>query len=76
MKRPLGAGAASMSELCFLEEERRGVGINRWLQVVESFCLFQQMLPTKQQNEAIINTSIAKQVYAEIDLILPSILFA
>ncbi len=75
MKRPLATGAASMSELCFLDEERRGVGINRWLQVCESFCMYQQMPSTKQQNEAIMNTNMAKELYAEIDRILPSISF-
>ena len=75
MKRPLATGAASMSELCFLDEERRGVGVHRWLQVCESFCMCQQMPSTKQQNEAIMNTNMAKELCAEIDRILPSISF-
>ena len=50
MKRPLATGAASMSELCFLDEERKGVGVSRWLQVCESFCMYRQMPSTKQQN--------------------------
>ena len=76
MKRPLATGAASMSELCFLDEERRGVGVNRWLQVCGSFCVCQQTPSTKQQNEAIMNTSMAKELCAEIDRISPVSRFA
>ena len=35
--------------------------------------MFQQMLSTKQQNEAIMNTTMANVLYAGIDHILPSI---
>ena len=37
LNKPLKTGAKYMTELCSAEEERRGVGINRFLQVLVEY---------------------------------------
>ena len=75
MGEPLRSGAPCMSELCFSEKERRGVGINRWLQPLESYMKYQVEETNKKRNQMILSESIFTQVYAEIDQILPSVSF-
>ena len=42
-----------MSELCLPEKERRGVGINLWLQPMQSYLQYQNEDVQKQRNKMI-----------------------
>ena len=75
MGEPIRSGAPCMSELCFSDKERRGVGINRWLQPLESYMKYQQEERNKKHNQMILSERIFTEVYAEIDKILPSVTF-
>ena len=42
MQEPLKSGAVWMSEMCSKEPERRGVGINRFIHAMKTFCEYQK----------------------------------
>ncbi len=73
INQPLPSGAKCMSELCFKSDERRGVGINRWLQVMKNFILYQQQASVKEQNQGMLSQERFEQLYGEIERIFPSI---
>ena len=43
LNRPLKTGARYMTELAASDAERRGVGLNRYLQILVDFCQYQTM---------------------------------
>ena len=72
---PLKSGAMYMTELCSKEEERRGIGINRWLHAVKVFCEHQKEPGIKKANEALLAPKKFSALYEEIDRILPSLVY-
>ena len=75
LTQPLKTGAAYMTEYASKDEERRGIAINRWLLSVLNFCQYQKQATTKKQNESIMLEKMFKEVYEEIDKILPAIAY-
>jgi hypothetical protein len=70
---PLKSGAMYMTELCSKEEERRGIGINRWLHAVKVFCEYQKEPGMQKANEALLVPTKCSGLYEEIARILPSL---
>lgn len=70
---PLSSGAQYMTELCSKGDERRGIGLNRWLHAMVLYCEYQKDPETKKKNEALLKEDKAKELYAEIDRVLPSL---
>ena len=58
-----------MTELCSKEDERRGIGVNRWLKTDLDFCLSQQDEKVKKQNQVLLDPQKFKELYEEIDRI-------
>ena len=73
LSTPLKSGAQYMSELCSKEDERRGIGLNRWLHAAKVFCEYQNEPGTKKANEALLVATKCTQLYEEIARILPSL---
>ena len=73
MSQPLKSGAAYMSELCSDQAERRGIGLNRWLHAMVSYCQYQKTSEARSQNQFIMKEALLNEVYDEIDRILPSL---
>ena len=73
MNKSLKSGAQYMTELCDEAADRRGVGLNRWLQVVLNFCKYQLDVCIKSQNESLLQADKCRVLYAEIGRILPAI---
>ena len=71
--KPQKSGAKYMTELCSDEKERRGIGINRFLHAVISYCEYQLEEKVRTQNGHILQEVKFKELYAEIDLMLPSL---
>ena len=71
--QPLKSGAMYMTEFCHKEAERKGTATNRWLHAVLLFCQYQNEASIKKANEALLQPDKCKEVYAEIDRILPSL---
>ena len=59
MSTPLKSGAEYMTEVCSSEDERRGIGLNRWLYAMAEFCKYQQKEEVKKQNQAPGGSSVA-----------------
>ena len=72
MCEPLKSGAKYMTEYASLDPSRRGVGINRWLQPMIEYCKYQQSDVVRKQNAYIMNEKVYKELYEEIDRILPA----
>ena len=70
--KPLKSGAMYCTEFCSVSEERRGVATNRWLQTIIAYCQYQNEDKVKKQNEAILKPENYRELYEEIDSILPS----
>ena len=70
--KPLKTGAKYMTELCSAEPERRGVGINRFLQVLVEYLKYQKSENMRKQNEIILKDDIYAQLYKEIETIYES----
>ena len=70
---PQKTGAKYMTEYASSTAERRGVAINRWLQPVLEFCRYQQSPAVKKQNAYIMQDKIQKELYEEIEHILPAL---
>ena len=70
---PLKSGAVWMTECASKEAERRGIGINRFLHAAKVFCEYQLGVSVKKQNEAVLKENMYKDLYLEIDKILPSL---
>ena len=71
MSKSLKTGAAFMTEYASPLADRRGVAANRYLQVVVAFCKYQQQKEIKIQNEALIEQKKCRELYEEIDGMLP-----
>ena len=69
VNKPLKTGAKYMTELCSAEEERRGVGINRFLQVLVEYLKYQKTDGMIKQNKFILKDEIYAQLYKEIEMI-------
>lgn len=69
---PLKSGAPYMTECCSKETERRGIGINRFLHAAKLFCEYQLEVNVKKQNESVLKEQMYKELYLEIEKILPS----
>jgi hypothetical protein len=69
MNKPLKTGAKYMTELCSAEAERRGVGINRFLQCLVEYCKYQKTEGMQKQNKFIIKEEIYSQLYKEIEAV-------
>ena len=69
LNKPLKSGAKYMTELCSPEDERRGVGINRFLQVLVEYLKYQKSPAIIKQNEFILKTDLFTQLYKEVDCI-------
>ena len=65
MNKPLKTGAKYMTELCSAENERRGVGINRFLQVLVEYLKYQKTDRMMKQNEFILKPEIYEQLYKD-----------
>ena len=70
--KPLKTGAKWMTELCSLEPERRGVGINRFLQALVEYLKYQKTEVMEKQNKAVLKDEIFAQLYKEIEAIYES----
>ena len=75
LNKPLKTGAKYMTELCSAEEERRGVGINRFLQVLVEYLKYQKTEGMMKQNKFILKEEIHTQLYREIEMIYPSAVY-
>ena len=73
MCEPLKSGAMYMTEFCSKDPERRGIAINRWLHAMLLFCRYQMDPAVKKQNEGLLNADKCKEVYTEIERIMPSL---
>ncbi|CAK0841881.1 unnamed protein product [Prorocentrum cordatum] len=73
MQEPLKSGAVWMSEMCSKEPERRGVGINRFIHAMKTFCEYQNDPAVKKNNEAVLKPQLYEELYKEIDYILPAL---
>ena len=73
MCEPLKSGAMYMTEYASPEAERRGIAVNRFLQCVLEFCLYQKTAEVEKQNKSIMQEKIRKELYEEIERILPAI---
>ena len=73
MQEPLKSGALWMSEMCSNEPERRGVGINRFIHAMKSFCEYQKDPSVTAANKAVLNPPMFDELYAEIEEILPAL---
>ena len=71
--QPQKTGAIYMTELCSQQVERRGVGINRMLHALKTFCEHQLEESVRGQNQALLKESMFEEIYAEIGSILPSL---
>ncbi len=71
--QPLKTGAMYMTEFCHKDVGRRGTATNRWLHAVLLFCQYQKEASIQKTNEALLQPDKCKEVYAEIDSILPSL---
>ena len=70
---PQKTGAKYMTELCSNERERRGVGINRFLHAMISYVEYQQDEKVRRQNQMVLQEVKCKELYEEIEMILPSL---
>ena len=70
---PQRSGAAWMTEYCSKEAERRGIAANRWLLVMQNYLQYQQDPIVKRNNEVLLEPTKCKELYEEIERILPSI---
>ena len=75
LNKPLKTGAKYMTELCSAEEERRGVGINRFLQVLVEYLKYQKTDGAMKQNKFILKNDIYTQPYKEIDMIFDAAVY-
>ncbi len=71
--QPLKSGAMYMTEFCHKDAERRRTATNRWLHSVLLFCQYQKEASIQKTNEALLQQEKCKEVYAEIDRLLPSL---
>jgi len=69
LNKPLKTGAKYMTELCSAEEERRGVGINRFLQVFVEYLKYQKTEGIIKQNKFFLKEEIYAELYKEINWI-------
>ena len=70
---PQKTGAEWMTEYCSKSPERRGIAINRWLLCMQNYLKHQLEEDVKTQNKALIDAAKFKEIYKEIEGILPSI---
>ena len=68
---PQQTGALWMTELCSAEEERRGVGINRFLLAMLNYTKYQQLETVKLHNKAILKEAVFDAFYSELDAMGP-----
>ena len=73
LSKPLKTGAEYMTELCSPEAERRGVGINRFLHAILSYRDYQLDSEIRKRNEFVLQEKIFKELYEEIEKIVPSL---
>ena len=71
LNEPLKSGGMYMTELCSIEHERRGIGINRMLHAMKLYCEYQKTAEVMKQNKAILKETMYDKVYGEIEKILP-----
>ena len=71
MAKPLKTGALFMTEYASSKDDRRGVALNRYLQVLVSFCKYQQRADIKKQNEKVIEGTMCQELYEEIIEMMP-----
>ena len=75
MNAELKTGAQYMTELCDESTERRGIGINRWLQVLDTYMAHQLSEEGKKQNAFVMKEEVYTEFYAELQLYHPSVQF-
>jgi hypothetical protein len=75
LNKPLKSGAKYMTELCSAEDERRGVGINRFLQVLVEYLKYQKSPAVIKQNEFILKPELFSQLYKEVEVIYTSAIY-
>ena len=72
LSKPLKSGAEYMTELCSMEAERRGVGINRFLHALISYCEHQLDGDIRKRNEVVLEPTKCRELYEEIAELLPA----
>lgn len=75
LNKPLKSGAKYMSELVSPDDERKGIGLNRWLQVAVAYVEYQKEEKVKLRNQAILKEKMFEEVYNEVERVLPSLKF-
>ena len=73
LSKPLKSGAEYMTELCSTDPERRGVGINRFLHALISYCEHQLDTDIRKRNGLVLEDTKCKELYEDIDNVLPSL---
>lgn len=73
--KPLKTGAMFMTEYASEEDERRGIAANRWLLSLLTYCQYQKRVDIKKQNQYLLQDNQCTELYAEIDLVYPSLEF-
>ena len=62
-----------MTEYAADGAERRGVAINCWLQPIVEYCRYQKSSEATQQNKYIMNEKVMREMYEEIERVLPAL---
>ena len=75
MVEPQKSGAAWASEWCDADDNRRGTATNRWIMAVKTRLETELDPERKRQNEFVLNDVVCKQLYEEIDKIMPSLIY-
>ena len=71
ISKALPSGAMYMNEFCSAAKERRGMAANRWLHAMLLYCQYQQSDQIRAQNAFLMKPEMLKELYAEIDEMLP-----
>ena len=66
-------GAIFMTEYCDKDVDRQGIGFNRWAHAQMLYCKHQLQPAVKLQNEFVLKANLSKELYTEINQLLPSL---
>ena len=73
MCEPQKAGAEYMTQYASEDPARRGVAIHRWLQPLVEYCQYQTTEAVVKQNKYIMQAKVHRELYEEIERILPAL---
>ena len=71
--KPQAGGAVFGTELASSKDERRGIGLNRWMKAVVDYIEFETVPLRKSINEYMLSEEVCTGFYLEANRILPSL---